>query len=162
MKTLILGFAIIASSVGAFAQSKTPGSALSSKPEFDAELAKKLGGDKHGMRRYVVAFLKTGPNDAKITDAKERQEIFKGHMSNIGRLADEGKLAMAGPFADPERKYRGLFILAVDKVEDARALAETDPAIKAGIFVVEYLPWFGSASLMATPEIHKKITEPGH
>jgi len=42
---------------------------------------------------------------------------------------------------------------------DAKLLAETDPAVKAGIFVVEYVPWFGSASLMATPEIHKKIAK---
>ena len=134
---------------------------IDAKPAYDAELAKKLGGDKNGMRRYVLAILKTGPNDAKVTDKKERAELFKGHMANIGRLADEGKLAVAGPFNDPERKYRGIFILAVQTVDEARALADTDPAIKAGVFVVEYIPWFGSASLMATPDIHKRISEPG-
>lgn len=128
-------------------------------PNYDAELAKKLGGTEGGMRSYVLALLKTGPNDTTVTDKDQRAKLFAGHLANINKLADEGKLAVAGPFADPERKYRGLFILAVSKVEEARVLAETDPAIKAGIFVVEYIPWYGSASLMATPEIHKKISK---
>lgn len=128
-------------------------------PNYDEALAKKLGGDDNGMKTYVLAILRTGPNDATVTDGEQRKKLFAGHMANINRLADEGKLAVAGPFNDPERKYRGLFILAVSKVEDARALAESDPAVKAGIFVVDYIPWFGSASLMATPEIHKKISK---
>ena len=158
---IVLSIVVFTGVVGSAQTSGVTSAKAEPKISYDAELARKLGGNKNGMRRYVLAILKTGPNDAKITDKKERENLFNGHMTNIGRLADEGRLAVAGPFADPDRKYRGLFILAVEKVEDARALAETDPAIKAGIFVVEYVPWFGSASLMATPEIHKRITEPG-
>lgn len=127
-------------------------------PAYDAELAKKLGANEMGMRNYVLAMLKTGPNDATVK-GDARTAAFKGHFDNMNRLADEGKLAVAGPFNDPEKKYRGLFILAVTTVAEAKALAETDPAVKAGIFVVEYVPWFGSASLMATGEIHKKIAK---
>jgi uncharacterized protein len=46
-------------------------------PTYDAELAKRLGGDKMGMRKYVLALLKTGPNDATITDKEKRAELFK-------------------------------------------------------------------------------------
>src|SRR5438105_1537540 len=92
--------------------------------KFDAELAKKVGADERGMRPYVLALLKTGPNDSKITGA-ERDEVFKGHFANIKRLAGEGKLAVAGPFDDPAKVYRGLFILAVPTVEEAKALAGT-------------------------------------
>ena len=152
--TLFLFIAFMALIGGANAQ--TSGKP---NPAYDSELAKKLGGTDGGMRNYVLALLKTGPNDATIKDKEQRAKLFAGHMANINKLADEGKLAVAGPFADPDRKYRGLFILAVSKVEEARVLAETDPAIKAGIFVVEYIPWYGSASLMATPEIHKKISK---
>lgn len=127
-------------------------------PAYDAELAKKLGADEYGMKRYVLAILKTGPNDASVK-GKERDETFKGHMANIGRLADEGKLAVAGPFMKNDRTYRGLFILNVETVEEAEKLVMTDPAVRAGIFVVEMTPWYGSASLLATPEIHKKIAK---
>jgi len=127
-------------------------------PNYDAELAKKLGANEMGMRNYVLAILKTGPNDATVKGA-DRDNAFKGHFENMGRLVAEGKLAVAGPFGKNDKAFRGLFILAVTTVEDAQKLAETDPAVKAGIFMVEYVPWFGSASLMATPEIHKKIAK---
>lgn len=127
-------------------------------PKYDAELAKKVGADKMGMRQYVLAILKTGPNDAKVT-GDARSELFKGHFANMNRLAAEGKLAVAGPFDDPEKKYRGLFILAVKTVEEAKALAETDPTVKAGVLVVEYVPWYGSASLMLSNEFHDKVAK---
>ena len=69
------------------------------KPAFDPELAKKLGADERGMKMYVLCILKTGPKDAEIK-GEERNKIFAGHFANIGRLADEGKLAVAGPFGD--------------------------------------------------------------
>jgi uncharacterized protein YciI len=128
-------------------------------PAFDADLAKRLGGDEHGMKSYVLVILKTGPNDATIKGT-EREQIFAGHMANIGRLSDEGKLAVAGPFGENDKGFRGIFILNVAGIEEAQQLAQTDPAIKAGVFVIDLFPWYGSASLMATPEIHKKITKP--
>src|SRR5258706_7109810 len=76
----------------AIAQTQVP-----EKPKYDAELAKKLGADERGMKNYVLIILKTGPNDATIK-GKERDDIFAGHFANIARLADEGKLAVAGPF----------------------------------------------------------------
>ena len=111
-----------------------------------------------GMRNYVLVILKTGPNDATVK-GEERTKAFKGHFDNMTRLAEGGKLAVAGPFGKNDKTFRGLFILAVATVDEAKKLAETDPAVKAGIFVVDYVPWFGSASLMATPEIHKKIAK---
>ena len=130
-------------------------------PVYDAELAKRLGGNKNGMKNYVLAILKTGPNDGKFA-GKVRDDTFSGHMANIGRLADEGKLAVAGPFGKNDASFRGIFILNVATVEEAQKLVDTDPVVKAGIMVVDLYPWFGSASLMATPEIHKKITAPSN
>ena len=123
---------------------------------YDADLAKKLGTDEYGMKMYVLCILKTGPSDAKIK-GKDRDAAFAGHMANIGRLADEGKLAVAGPFEKNDLAYRGLFIFNVSTVEDAKKLVDTDPAVKAGIFIYDLIPWYGSASLLATSDIHKKI-----
>lgn len=127
-------------------------------PNFDSALARKVGADKMGMRSYVLAILRTGPKDAEFT-GDARKALFKGHFDNMNRLAAEGKLAVAGPFADPEKKFRGLFILAVKTVEEAKALAETDPTVKAGVLVVEYVPWYGSAALMEVNRIHNVISE---
>jgi uncharacterized protein len=127
-------------------------------PKYDAELAKKLGGNDNGMKSYVLVILKTGPKDGDFK-GKERDDIFAGHMANIGRLADEGKLAVAGPFMKNDKGYRGLYIFNTKTTEEAQKIVETDPAVKSGILVPDMTPWFGSASLMATPEIHKKITK---
>jgi uncharacterized protein len=126
---------------------------------YDAELAKKLGADEAGMKQYILVILKTGSNDANIK-GKEREELFAGHMANIERLGSQKKLAIAGPFGKNDLAFRGLYIFNVATVEEAQKLTESDPAIKAGIFETVLVPWYGSASLMATYEIHKKITKP--
>ena len=127
--------------------------------KYDAELAKKLGGNDNGMKSYVLCILKTGPKDAAF-QGKERDDIFAGHMANIGRLAEEGKLAVAGPFGKNDKNYRGLYVFNVTTVEEAEKLVVSDPAVKSGILVAEMTPWYASASLMATPDIHKRITKP--
>ena len=68
-------------------------------------------------------------------------------------------MAMAGPFGKNEVAFRGLFILAVPTIEEAKALAETDPTVKAGIFVVEYVPWNGAAALMMVNELWEKTAK---
>lgn len=131
--------------------------AFAQKPNtiYDSVLAKKLGADERGMKKYVFCILKTGP--ANITDKAKKDSLFAGHMKNIGRLADEGKLAVAGPFMKNDRQYRGIYIFNVATIKEAEELTLTDPAIKAGVFIVELTEWYGSAALMATPEIHKKL-----
>lgn len=126
---------------------------------FDATLATKAGADDYGMRSYILCILKTGPKDASITDKKQRDEIFAGHMANMNRLAGEGKLALAGPFGTNDRQYRGIFILAVATVEEAQKLVDTDPVIKSGMMVAELTPWYGSAATMLVNENHKKIAK---
>ena len=123
---------------------------------YDSVLAQKLGADEYGMKKYVMAFLKTGPYEEK--DSVKRAELHRGHLDNIFRLADEGKLALAGPFMD-DSDMRGVFIFNVSTVEEAKALTETDPAIKAGLFVIEYHPWYGSAAACMINDQHKRIAK---
>ena len=126
---------------------------------FDPDLAKRLGADERGMKMYVLCILKTGPKDAEIT-GDQRKEIFAGHFANIGRLADEGKLAVAGPFGKNDKAYRGLYIFNVATIEEAEKLVMLDPAVKAGVFVPELTPWYATAALMVVNDTHKKIEKP--
>jgi len=122
--------------------------------EYDAKLAASLGADDYGMRQYVLVILKMGSK--KMPAGKERDEMFKGHMANIQRLAKEGKLALAGPL-DGKDGWRGLFILSVKTIDEARKLTETDPVIKEGEMVAEYHTYYGSAALMQVNDIHRKV-----
>lgn len=149
---LILAVSIVLSNAAA-AQTKAAG-----KPKFDAKLAKRLGADQYGMKSYVLVLLRTGPNDANVTGS-ERDDLFKGHLANIRRLAAEGKLAVAGPFGKNDKSLRGLFILNAATIEEARKIVVSDPAIKAGIFITELIPWYGTAALLETSGIHQRIAK---
>ncbi|MGH9949254.1 MAG: YciI family protein [Pyrinomonadaceae bacterium] len=150
---VIFTMAVIAA-VSGFAQ--TPEKAVNSV--YDAELAKKLGADEYGLKQYIFVILKTGPNNAKY-QGKERDDLFAGHFTNMGKMAAENKLAVAGPFDKNDRSYSGIFILNVTTLEEAQTLVNADPTVKAGVLVAEMTPWYGSASLMMTSEIHKKIAK---
>ncbi len=147
MKTLLFLFAIVAFSINCFAQNTT-------KPIYDAALAKKLGADQYGMKKYVLAFLKEGPNQLK--DSAARMQLQMAHLKNIGRLAAEGKLVVAGPFLD-DQPIRGIFIFNVETLEEAKKLTETDPAIKTGTLIMELHPFYCSAALMEVVNIHGKL-----
>jgi uncharacterized protein YciI len=136
-----------------------PPVATAGEKAYDPELAKKLGADERGMRMYVLCILKTGPKDAEVK-GDERKEIFAGHFANIGRLADEGKLAVAGPFGKNDKSYRGLYIFNVATIEEAEKLVMLDPAVKAGVFVPDLTLWYGSAAMMVVSDTHRKIEKP--
>ncbi len=145
--------------LGANVYAQNPTDPASKPAAYDAELAKKVGADERGMRMYVLCILKTGPKDADFK-GKERDDIFAGHFANIGRLADEGKLAVAGPFGKNDKTYRGLYVFAVPTIEEAEKLVVMDPAVKAGVFVPEMTLWYATAALMETPRIHKTLEKP--
>lgn len=123
---------------------------------FDEALAKEMGADDYGMRKYVMAFLKIGPN--RTTDKDEAAKLQAAHMANIKRLAEEGKLAIAGPFLD-DGVLRGIYIFNVETIEEAKKLTETDPAIKAGSLIMELHPWYGSAALGLVNKYHEKVSK---
>ena len=100
------------------------------------------------------AFLKAGPN--RNRPPQEAQKLQAAHRANINRLAAEGKLVLAGPFAD-DGVLRGIYIFDVPTVAEAEALTKTDPAIQAGQLEMELHPWYGSAALMTIPDLHARI-----
>ncbi len=88
---------------------------------------------------YIFGLIVRGPNWTK-EETEETKKIQEGHMANIRRLAEAGKLVLAGPFfRDGER--RGVFIFKVDSLKEAQELAETDPAVIAGRLRVELHRW---------------------
>ena len=128
----------------------------SSEVVFNQILAEEYGADDYGMKQYVMAFLKTGPNqDFSETEINEMQAA---HMENIGKMADNGDLILAGPFTG-DSILRGIYIFDVPTIEEAKILTESDPAIKAGSLEMELIQWYGSAALMAVPQLHEEIAK---
>ena len=125
--------------------------------KFDESLAKSLNADEYGMKKYVFCLLKSGTNTT--VSKEESKKLFEGHMANIGKLAKEGKLVVAGPFMKNDRNYRGIYVFNVETVEEAKKLVETDPAIKANLLEAELTPWYCTAALQETVKIHDKIAK---
>jgi uncharacterized protein YciI len=121
---------------------------------YDSIKVMKYGADQYGMKKYVMAYLKRGPN--RDRDSSEAAELQVAHLKNITRMAEEGKLVLAGPFLD-DGDVRGIYIFDVETIEEAKALTETDPAIKAGSLVMELRPWYGSAALKEILTIHRTL-----
>jgi uncharacterized protein YciI len=125
--------------------------------QYDPALAKSLGADDMGMRKYVLVILKSGPNKV---EGEARAKMFQGHFANIKRLAAEQKLVFAGPF-DDANGWRGMFVFATGDIEEAKRYVATDPVIINGEMVAEYHKLYGSAGLMMLNEIHSKIQKKG-
>lgn len=120
-------------------------SAQKENANYKKTLADSLGADEYGMKNYALVILKTGNTDIK--DKARLDSLFRGHMDNINRLAKSGKLVVAGPLGKNDRQYEGIFILDAKTPEEAKALTDTDPTIKAGLLIAEIYPWYGSAAL---------------
>jgi uncharacterized protein YciI len=151
LPVLVVGAALWLLCLHAAAQAPT-----ADKPPYDPALARAVGADESGMRAYVLVVLKTGPK--KVPAGPERDAMFKGHFANMSRLSAEGKLALAGPF-DGVDGWRGLFILAVADIEEARQITATDPVIASGEMVAEFHKYYGSAALMLVSRDHDRVTK---
>lgn len=125
--------------------------------KYDESLAKSLHADEFGMKKYVFCLLKSGSNTT--VSKEESKKLFEGHMTNINKLAKEGKLVVAGPFMKNDRNYRGIYIFNVETIAEAEALVATDPAIKAKLLEAELTPWYCTAALQEIPKMHDKIAK---
>ena len=107
-------------------------------PWWSEDVMKKTETPQKFMTAYL-AFLVRGE---KWTPEKtpQTEEIQKGHMANIHRLADMKKLVVAGPFGD-DGTLRGIFVFRVGSLEEARTLTLTDPAVQAGRLALDLHPW---------------------
>lgn len=128
----------------------------SNTKEEDSLLRIEAGADNYGMKTYVIAFLKRGPN--RPQDSIHSAELQKAHMENISKMAETGKLLVAGPFLDND-SLRGIYIFDVPTIEEAKILTESDPAIQYGSLKMELKLWYGSAALTQINKIHKRLAK---
>ncbi len=134
---------------------------LAQKPgAYNQKLADSLGADQYGMKMYVLVMLKTGSNQAAKKETAD--SLFAGHMKNINRLVEEGKLVVAGPLRKNDKTFRGIFILDVKSREEALPLLERDPAIREKLLEAELYEWYGSAALPMYLSYHGAVEKKSH
>jgi hypothetical protein len=93
-------------------------------------------------RGYTLLFLKVGPNyQPPDRRPPEQAAIIKEHGRRNMQLREDGKMALVGPVSGAP-PIVGLCIFTVPE-DEARELMRADPAVNAGLFVVEYATWYG-------------------
>jgi uncharacterized protein len=110
------------------------------------------------MATYRFGLLSRG--DAWTPERNAHTDsIQAGHLANIKRMWEAGKLVCAGPFLDGG-DLRGLFVFTADSLAECRALAAADPAIAAGRLKLELWDWFAPAGI---GERYRELArQPGH
>ena len=93
-------------------------------------------------RKYTLVFLHKGPADR--SDEARNQRLQLEHLQHLMKLQLLGKLALNGPTLI-DHDILGVSVYAVG-LDEARALAEADPKVKAGYITVEAIPWMAVAS----------------
>ncbi len=96
---------------------------------------------EYTMKQYYFVMLTKGERRNEITDTAIINKLQAGHLANIGKLAKDGKILVAGPFGD-DGNWRGIFIFDCETKEEVEKLLNTDPAIAAGRLAYEIHPWW--------------------
>jgi uncharacterized protein YciI len=100
---------------------------------------------------FVFVFLKAGPQEGQIT-IQDLKAARDGHFANMKRLSDDGRLLLAGPLGpEIDPADRGLFVFDTATTEEAREFTDTDPAVQAGLLVMELHAWRAPAILREVP-----------
>src|SRR5437764_865871 len=95
--------------------------------------------------RYTISLLLLRPEAPRLSEDEEAA-LQDAHMSHLADLHEAGHLLAAGPLFD--ERYRGLSILAVEP-DMARELKERDPAVQAGLYRIEAIPWMVPGGAMS-------------
>jgi uncharacterized protein YciI len=90
------------------------------------------------MATYYLAIYVKGPKHI-ATPTPEHTELMKSHLRYIRRMIEEKKYMFAGPFLDGGDK-QGVAVVSAATAQDAKRIAEGDPAIAAGHMAVELHP----------------------
>jgi len=93
------------------------------------------------VKQFWFVLLTKGNN--RTQDSVTAAKIQQGHMANITRLYNEGKIKVAGPYGD-DGNWRGIFVFDAATKEEVETLLTTDPAISSGRLSYEIHPWWTS------------------
>ena len=93
-------------------------------------------------RKYTLVFLHKGPADR--SDEARNKRLQLEHLQHLMKLQLLGKLVLNGPTL-VEHDIQGVSVYAAE-LDEARALAEADPKVKAAYLIVEAIPWMAVAS----------------
>ncbi len=97
---------------------------------------------KFELVTYYLGLLYAG--DSREQSPEEQQKIQTAHLKHLESMYKEGILLIAGPMGD-KGDLRGIVVLKVNSMDEAKAHINADPAVKAGRLRVELHPWMSQS-----------------
>ncbi len=92
------------------------------------------------------------PADPTGYDEETLDRLQAEHLAFHAQLRASGQVVTNGPVrGQPDESLRGLTFYRVGSVEQARAIAEQDPSVRAGRLVVDVMEWLCPRGTMAQP-----------
>jgi uncharacterized protein len=103
------------------------------------------------LEAFELVLLRT-PENTPAYDEAELERIQAEHLAHHARLRESGQVVTNGPVRDqPDTSLRGLTFYRTGSLEQARRLAEADPAVRAGRLVIEIMTWYCPPGTMSKP-----------
>ena len=98
----------------------------------------------------TVVYLRRGADPPDLPE-EESTALHHAHLAHLAELGRRGVIAANGPLLDQsDETLRGMSVYTVGP-EEARRLAEQDPAVRAGRFRVDVARWAVAADRIAFP-----------
>ncbi len=99
----------------------------------------------------TVVYLRTGEHPPELDDDASRA-LHHAHLAYLGDLTRRGIIAANGPLVEKtDATLRGMSVYTVG-LDEARRLAEADPAVRAGRFRVDVARWAVAQGRIAFPQ----------
>ncbi len=98
---------------------------------------------------YQIVLLERSPT-APVLDDAAAEALQRRHLGHFAKLSRAGMLMAPGPIGgDPA--IAGICIYRAGTAERARALAEDDPAVRAGQFTIRVMSWLTARDAISWP-----------
>lgn len=110
-------------------------------------------GDENSKDNPVFYVLLHAPGPQWKDGIPFRQQPgIEEHVRYMAGLLEQGLILMGGPFLDDSG---GMMISRIATLEEARRVANEDPAVKAGTLTVTVRPWMVPMTSIEMPAVHE-------
>lgn len=96
---------------------------------------------------YQLVLLIRGAEPPRLNE-RENELLQRQHLGHFAKLRTAGYMKVAGPI-EGDDDIAGICLYRAHSVEEARVLAEDDPAVRAGRFQVRAMRWFTAKDALA-------------
>jgi len=83
------------------------------------------------------------PKQTRDYDEPTLEQIQREHLAYHASLRESGQVVTNGPVTDqPDESLRGFTFYRTGSLQEARRLAQADPAVQAGRLEIEVMTWY--------------------